>query len=140
MDSAEIQRIRITVPHHPLYNQTLKVRRHLYGDDHHEIVVELLDGKTQLIPAHWTEAVPLASGDTLQALVLFNADSLRALLTMVTSLITQQQPEDCDEGNTASPAVADIQSGNPTTADTPVGRSGSTSNSSPTVAPARRNR
>jgi hypothetical protein len=140
LDSGEIQRIRITVPHHPLYNQELKVCRHLYGDDKHEIVVELPGGETQLIPAHWTEAIPLAPRDTLHTLALFSPDSLRDLLIMVTSLITKQQPEDCDEGNTDSPVVANVQSGNPATGRSPMGRSGPPSNSSPTVAPARRNR
>jgi len=140
LDSGEKQRIRITVPHHPLYNQTLKVHRHLYGEDNHEIVVELPSGKTQLIPAHWTEAMPSTPRDSLHALVLFNSDSLRALLTMVTSLITKQQPEVCNEHDTHRPAVANVQSGKPATDYSSVGRSSPPPNPSPTVAPTRRNR
>ncbi|MCI0643713.1 MAG: hypothetical protein L0332_23950 [Chloroflexi bacterium] len=53
----------------------------------HQIVAELPDGHKQLIPARWTEtdSIPAAADE-----LLFSPGSLRALVTMVAALFTQQ--------------------------------------------------
>jgi hypothetical protein len=134
-----MQRIRITVSHHPLYNQSLKVLRHIHTHSEPQIVVELPDGHTQLIPTRWTEAVPVTPREPLGEVAVFSHDSLRALITMVASLINQNQPEACDELPVITRSVDHFQSRDAPTTDLPMDRTSVSPGASPAVASARRN-
>jgi hypothetical protein len=139
LDDADIQRIRVTIPHHPLYNQSLRVVRRLHTYSEPQIVVELPDGHTQLIPTRWTEAVPVTPREPLGEVAVFSHDSLRALITMVASLIHQNQPEACDELPVISRSVDHFQSRDASATDLPMDRPTVSPGASPAAVSARRN-
>jgi hypothetical protein len=73
---------------------------------------------------------------------MFTPGSLRALITMVDYLDHQSQPEDCHSESISTPIpVEDLQPRNPQSPDPTLGRSTSSSSTSPSAAlPKRRHR
>jgi len=138
LDDANQQRVQITVPHNPLAGQSLKVVRQTYQDNEPHLIVELPNGHTQLIPARWTKPVSNISHVSQTETILFSSTSLRALVRMVSHLKTQQQPEECNGCDTFDPTVDDFQSRDAPTDDLSVDRSAASSDSKPSVAPAKR--
>jgi hypothetical protein len=135
LDDAEQQRIQITVPHSPLAGLNLKVVREFHRDNEHQLVVELPNGHTQLIPAKWIEPV----ADIPHAeLILFSLESLRGLVRMVSKLKNHQQPEECNGSDIRDRIVDDIQPRNAPADDLSVDRSAVSANSPPSVAPGER--
>ena len=136
LHDAHEQRVLITVPHHPLYGQSLKVlRRILPVDGEPQLVVKLPNGHTQLIAARWTETAPTALHSEMGEVIMFSSSSLRSLVIMVASLTHQKQPEACDEPNCARRSMDDLQTGAATSTDSSVDRSPVPPTASPAVAP-----
>jgi len=139
LNGAKLQRIQVIAPHHPLCGQWFKIRQHLHrADGEYELVIELPDGCTQLIPACWTDLAPVAPLSTLAATPLFDSTSLRALVKMVASLTHQLQSEADHELNRTVPSVDELQYREPSTTGPSVGRSAVPAPASRTVAPDRR--
>lgn len=135
LNDVDQQRVQITAPYHPLCGQTLQVRRQIHPlNGEPQLVVELPNGRTQLIAARWTEATPVPSPSGTDEVILFSSTSLRSLIIMVTSFIHQQQPEACDEFTDNDRSVADLPTGTTTTTDSLVERTPVPSTASPTVA------
>jgi hypothetical protein len=135
LNDTDQQRVQITVPHHPLCGQILKVRRRIQSTNGEpQLVVELPNGHTQLIAVRWTETTPGPLLPETDEVILFSAASLRSLVIMVTSLTPQQQPEACDEFTDNDQSVADLSIGAATTDDSPVDRTPVPPTASSTVA------
>ena len=136
LNDAHEQRVLITVPHHPLYGQSLKVLRQIRPTDGEpQLVVKLPNGHTQLIATRWTETAPSPLHSEMGEIILFGSSSLRNLVIMVASLTHQEQPEACDEHNRVNRSMDDLQTGAAASADSSVDRSPVPPTAGPAVAP-----
>ena len=140
LHDTNVQCIQITVLHHPLKGQNLKVIRQVFLDNERQFIIELPDGHTQLIPARWTESNALSAGSAKTDFILFGPSSLRTLVRMVAYLKSQLQPEDNNGSDTPTPIVGDFQPRNASTIDLSIDRPASPTYPKSSVAPERKDR
>ena len=81
MRDPEIERVQITALHHPLYGQSFEVVRRLSRSGESQLVIDIGEGRTLMIPARWT--VP---PQTPACLPTCTTGHLRALLRLVAQL------------------------------------------------------
>jgi len=109
LPSVNLQRVRVTLPRHPLLGQTLEIVREIHGDGGHRLVVKLPDGHTQLMPATWTDAETSTVHHQTESPLLFTPGSLRSLVRMVVHIRGQRQPEAYDDSPNDAPGVDYLQ-------------------------------
>ena len=81
----QIERVRVTAGHHPLFGQSVAVvrRKRHKGEPH--VVIESPDGERQLLPARHTQPTSAGPSAAVPSL-MFSPGSLRALAGLVATL------------------------------------------------------
>ena len=90
-NSAQVQWIRVTAPHHPWLGRVVRVIRRLRRDAGTDLVVEGEDGHRQMMPLAWTEAARVE--EPVMPVLRFTPGSLRALVRLVDACRTSPRAE-----------------------------------------------
>jgi hypothetical protein len=118
LDGDDIQRVCITATHHPFCGHTFPIRQRRIKRGQLHFIIELPSGATQLIPAHW--AAPCSATASLAPGPLLTSTCLRTLSSIVASLCVFQPQEAAYDHSSATRALGQLHSPDPTPPDCAV--------------------